>query len=509
MWRGTSYSTLLHGTVILLLLFGLPSLPLIFKRDPEKPTSVARFAPGTVSDQGRRGVSIIPSERPDDPQDRPAGATGIEPRAIEVILVPAGELPAAQAPRRKIDSGPVSNAVLVDGNEPPPEERRDPRRTREAVPSRPETPPRRPGDASLNRPSPRAPTPQPRDVSRPTEPVAAALSALARHDDRIGRAVRGPDPTPPSPAGAARQQRNFERVEKAASEGYVNAQFNLAVMMQQGVGTPPNPETAAKWLERAAERGHLRAQILLAYNAIAAPPANRDLARADFWLSIAEQRNSRAAREARALLKPRLSLDDEMRARRMRADWRRMMAMLAPVMAGDSYQNKVDEELREAAEKGDIDGVLNALLRGADAASRDRFGRNAIINAAWRGRENIVRLMLERGIDIEAADNRGRTPVNWAAINGHRRVVEMLLDGGADPDRIDSEGTTALIRAAWNGHDAVVERLIAAGARLDTRDPKGRTALDRARQAGQTGVIRRLEAALEKSGKRPPASGRP
>ena len=91
---------------------------------------------------------------------------------------------------------------------------------------------------------------------------------------------------------------------------------------------------------------------------------------------------------------------------------------------------------------------MSALQEGADADNKGAGGRNAIINAAWRGRDHILEIMLENGADIDVADDLGRTPLIWGAINGHRSVVSALLKIGPDPDKRDGEGVTALMRTS-------------------------------------------------------------
>ena len=51
-------------------------------------------------------------------------------------------------------------------------------------------------------------------------------------------------------------------------------------------------------------------------------------------------------------------------------------------------------------------------------------------------------------------NERGTALMN-AAWNGHVQVVKLLIDNGADVNAIDNEGGTALINASWNGHEYV------------------------------------------------------
>jgi ankyrin repeat protein len=52
--------------------------------------------------------------------------------------------------------------------------------------------------------------------------------------------------------------------------------------------------------------------------------------------------------------------------------------------------------------------------------------------AASKGNEDVVQLLLERGADINAEDHRGWTALHAAAVNGHVDVVRLLLERGAD-----------------------------------------------------------------------------
>ena len=50
---------------------------------------------------------------------------------------------------------------------------------------------------------------------------------------------------------------------KAANQGHAGAQFNLAVVLENGCGAAQADAEARAWYEKAAAQGHLRAQVNL------------------------------------------------------------------------------------------------------------------------------------------------------------------------------------------------------------------------------------------------------
>ena len=100
-----------------------------------------------------------------------------------------------------------------------------------------------------------------------------------------------------------------------------------------------------------------------------------------------------------------------------------------------------------------------------------------LLNAAPRGNLRMIASLLSAGADIEAAGQFGDTALIAAARNGHTAVVEYLLLNNANKDSANQFGNTALILATYNGHTTVMAQLIAAGANKDAADQWGHTAL--------------------------------
>lgn len=162
-------------------------------------------------------------------------------------------------------------------------------------------------------------------------------------------------------------------------------------------------------------------------------------------------------------------------------------------------QEKLDQRLRLAAEKGDEAECKETLNAGADYdtfSSDDETKMTAFHLAARAGREAVCRLFLERGARVTYKSK----AVYLAAVAGHRRVCKFLLDsmahgdgqGGLFKKTSLNKRTLALLMAASDGDAAACQVLLEAGAAVDSADDLGRCALHAAACDGHVAVCRLL-----------------
>lgn len=91
-----------------------------------------------------------------------------------------------------------------------------------------------------------------------------------------------------------------------------------------------------------------------------------------------------------------------------------------------------DQQLRKAADSGDLAGVEQALKAGADVNARDEYNNTALNMAALWGHGEVVRALVDAGADIEnKGSGGGLTPLANATSRGHFEVSKLLLDRGA------------------------------------------------------------------------------
>lgn len=102
-----------------------------------------------------------------------------------------------------------------------------------------------------------------------------------------------------SDALAAYHAKDYEKAlclfEKAAEQGFLRAQFNCAVMYDEGMGIPLKKDQALYWYEKAAEQGYAQAQFECGERYFRGKGTNQDLKKAFYWYEkAAEQDDVRA-----------------------------------------------------------------------------------------------------------------------------------------------------------------------------------------------------------------------
>ncbi len=327
-------------------------------------------------------------------------------------------------------------------------------------------------------------------LDRPVRPsFAAAIRAVRDHESRISAEDEGPEVKRDERYEQA-VKRAVERYQKAADQGFVMAQYNLARALAEGRGTTRDVEKAAETFREAAFQGNVPAMLRLAEMHLAGlgVPESRVEAQALYY--VAANIGSKGAMRAKVLLAAHLDNAQLEKARKRARELRGKMPNLDL-----RQQRRRERELLAFAAEGDLDGILEALEDGVDANAVNDKGRTAAIVAAWRGHRRILQSLIDAGVDMDAADKLGRTALSWAAINGYPAIADMLLQEEAMVDVRDTTGLTPLIRAAWNGHKKVVGALIDSRAEIDAVDDFGFSALRRAEAQKEEHIAARLRAA--------------
>ena len=101
----------------------------------------------------------------------------------------------------------------------------------------------------------------------------------------------------------------------------------------------------------------------------------------------------------------------------------------------------------------------------------DEDGVTPLINAAWYGHTDVVKVLIDGGAEPDKADRYGETPLHKAAENGslgRTDVVQFLINSGANLDKANNNGKTPLHRAAEKDNLEVVHLLIEKGAKPDS-----------------------------------------
>lgn len=109
-----------------------------------------------------------------------------------------------------------------------------------------------------------------------------------------------------------------------------------------------------------------------------------------------------------------------------------ILGLAFTAVAQDAKQ-ALNDQLWEAARKGDAVAVKALLDKGADVNAKFRYGATALSYAADKGHFEVVKILLERGADVNVRDTfYNVTPLQWATEKGHASIIKALLDKGAE-----------------------------------------------------------------------------
>jgi hypothetical protein len=96
---------------------------------------------------------------------------------------------------------------------------------------------------------------------------------------------------------------------------------------------------------------------------------------------------------------------------------------------GQDPKQELNNQLWEAARKGDAAAVAALLDKGADVNAKFRYGMTALFKAAERGNTDVVKVLLARGADATVKDTfYGATAMTWALDHNHDEIVRALLE---------------------------------------------------------------------------------
>ena len=138
-------------------------------------------------------------------------------------------------------------------------------------------------------------------------------------------------------------------------------------------------------------------------------------------------------------------------------------------VAAVKLKNNFDEQTRK---------IQTLIATNANINAQDDFGITALMQAAWKGNNEAIKLLLDAGADVNTQCKYGkRTALFYAALyDGTPETIQLLLAAGADI-HLHSDSETALAAAVRRGKIEVVRTLIAAGMDVNAKPGYGGTAL--------------------------------
>ncbi|KAI9704650.1 MAG: hypothetical protein M1820_005398 [Bogoriella megaspora] len=136
------------------------------------------------------------------------------------------------------------------------------------------------------------------------------------------------------------------------------------------------------------------------------------------------------------------------------------------------YVNEDKSILHSAARSGSADTVRVILDKTGDALLNraDKYGKTPLHDAAARGYNEVVEVLLSHMADSNAKDSALRTPLHYAAVGDYYKLVKLLCSAGSAVAAIDDDGNSALDYALRQRAGSAAFALLKAGANLPALD---------------------------------------
>lgn len=157
--------------------------------------------------------------------------------------------------------------------------------------------------------------------------------------------------------------------------------------------------------------------------------------------------------------------------------------LMMRIVEDENFSIPTDKDLDilpRVAKIGDPLIVETLLKKGAyiDASNIEEGGVTALMEAARKGRLEVVKLLIEKGANINAGDNEGRKALHCAVYGGNTDVMQTLLKAGADINtKENTSDFTPLHLAAEDNNIDMVRFLLEHGADASLTDSEGNTPL--------------------------------
>ena len=495
---GSTYSTILHMTILGTLLFGFPNMSIPWpeseapdetqlrvvvlskqqiqelKKQHPKNTIPRKRLPTLNS---KKDVAKQPNSKQQNSPSKGVRKPGILVGTIsskQTSKMPPQKRPSSEsegAPAKKNNAlkaftGISTTKNLPTPNAPTPQNGKAPIKA-----SLQNTPPPLSALSSLSKPAAFHPAP-------PNDAISKLSRELADKIPRLKSLREATIDTKQTKEKNPALEQTAKRLKSRSEEGYAHAQYSLAEMILTGDVSDGGQKKAIQLLNRAAIGGYLPAQLALGILSAEGRIMERNVAEAHTWWAIAADQGIKQAREALHKLEKNMTSRDAVEARKRNFQLRQVLVLIHGSDLKKASKSELSDRLRVAATLGDVESVHVLLAQGADADGTDEDGRSAVIEAAWRGYIDIVNTLINDGANLAATDNTGKNSLMWTSINGHHNVAKKLVASGIPINAKDKEGITAIMRAAWNGHVETVQTLLKVKANPHLKDKKGRTALD-------------------------------
>lgn len=117
------------------------------------------------------------------------------------------------------------------------------------------------------------------------------------------------------------------------------------------------------------------------------------------------------------------------------------------------------------------------------------FPPRAILNAAYAGDVEMVKLILKTNPDKDVRDGLGGTALHVAVLQNNLEILKLLLDNGFDKNAAAKNGYTPLHYCVWINNVEAAKILVSYNADRDIKDNNGQTPMQMATKDAKRDIL--------------------
>lgn len=125
----------------------------------------------------------------------------------------------------------------------------------------------------------------------------------------------------------------------------------------------------------------------------------------------------------------------------------------------EQASNQNNGNLLQAVSENNTQTVAKILETKPNLEIKDKEGRTPLMIAAYKGENEIAKMLISAGANVNTQDNMQNSPFLYAGAEGNVELLNLGLENGADFKIFNRYGGTALIPAAEKGHLEIVKIL--------------------------------------------------
>lgn len=122
--------------------------------------------------------------------------------------------------------------------------------------------------------------------------------------------------------------------------------------------------------------------------------------------------------------------------------------------------SELNQQLIQAASRGETNRVQSLLEQGAQINAQDAQGRTAVMAATYGNHVESVQALLNAGADVNLRDGMLNNPFLYAGAEGYLDILKLAWAAGADTTITNRFGGTTIIPASERGHVEAVQWLL-------------------------------------------------